>query len=481
MTAVAVGPAATGRNGAGGTGGTAGGQPGNTGAARTAGGAGGQTGAGRAERSTPGRLRLGTLVAAVLVAALLAVVVVTFTIARGAASTVSSRAATASSASDLYFALSDLDAEASRQVLLGDGTSQNKVDYSSSALTALAAYNTRSQQADTDLGQLSSGSTSAAVGQLAHEITVYRQFAGQGIALDQDSDSLAGQSSPDARGYYGIASTLMETTVLPQAASLRDSTATQLAAAADSAHRDAMIGAIGTAALGLAALIALLVLHRRVSRWFRRSVNPGVLFAAVLAAALAGAAADTLSVLSRDTSNAGSSFGGYLAVTRARAAAYDADGAVTRYLLAPNAIAGDPLLGGIGASGGSNTNPVAQALTAANTPITALAAGDGSIASRWKTVSTVDMPAITRAAADGDIDTALVVDTGISRGQDAFDFFYFDSALLDLSNSRLAAFTSANTDAQNELADWGWLPWALAGAALISIIAGVRPRLAEFR
>jgi hypothetical protein len=444
-------------------------------------------GAGNGGRSIPGRLRSGMVVAFALVTALLIAVVVTFGVARGADSAVSARAATASSAADLYFALSDLDAEASRQVLLGDGTSENAVDYSGSALSALTEYNARNQQADTDLTRLSNGSASTAVSRLAHEITVYRQFAGQAVALDQEADAPAGRSSPAAQGYYGIAANLMETSVLPDAATLRDDTAAQLATAAGSAHRDAMIGAVATGLLGLAAGLYLLLLHWRISRWFRRTVNLGVLLAVVLVAGLSGAAADTLSALSRDSADAGSAFAGYLAVTRARAGAYAADAAVTHYLLAPTTITGDPLAGEVrgggdpGGPSGSGANPVATAVAAANPPITGLVPGGGVIADRWRTVATVDLPSITRAASGGDIDTALAVDTGISRGQDAFDFAYFDSALLDLSNNRLAAFTSANTDSDDELAGWGWLPWALAGAALLSVAAGVRPRSAEFR
>ena len=465
MTVTAVGLTVTGGNGTVGT--EAGGDPGVV--------QGVVQGGRNRERSTPRRLRVGGVVAGALIAALLAVVVTTFTIAQNAASTVTARAATASSASDLYFALSDLDAEAARLVLLGDGTSGDGKDYSSSALSALSAYNTRNQQADTDLQQLAAGSDAAAVGQLTHAITTYRQFAAQGVSLDQDSDSPAGESSPDAQGYYGIAATQMVTTVLPDAAALRDTTAAQLTSAADSAHQDALIGAIASGLLGLAALLALLVLHRRMSRWFRRVTNPGVLLALVLVAVLAGAAAETLSSLSKDSSNAGDSFAGYLAVTRARSAAYDADAAVTRYLLAPNAIAGDPL------GGGSTDNPVAQAVSAANTAIAPLDSADGAIAGRWQTVSTVDLPKITGSAAAGDVDTALVVDTGTARGQDAFDFYYFDTALVDLSDNRAAAFTSASTDSTNELSGWTWLPWALAGAALLALAAGIRPRLAEFR
>lgn len=441
------------------------------------------------QRSTPQRLRTGVAVVGALIVALLAVTVATFTIARHASATMTARAATASSASDLYFALSDLDAEAAREVLLGRGTSASGTDYSSSALTALTEYNARDQQADADLQQLAASPNAAAAGELAHEVTVYRQFAAQGVALDQDTDSPSGQSAPDARGYYGIAATLMQSTVLPEASALRESTAAQLADAAHSAHLDALVGAIGTGLLGLAAALGLLVLHRRISRWFRRSVNLGVLAALLLVAGLSVAATSALTALSGDSSTAGTSFAGYLAVTRTRAAAYDADGAVTRYLLAPNAIAGDPLAGGASASSG---NPVSQALAGANGAISTLASSGGSagggstvsgadIADRWHTVSSTDLPSITGSAAGGRMGSALAVDTGTARGQDAFDFYYFDIALLNLSDARITSFTSANTDASAELADWDWLPWALAGAALVAAAAGVRPRLAEFR
>jgi hypothetical protein len=429
------------------------------------------------ERTTPQRLRFGTAVAGGLIVALLAIVVVTFTVARDAAATVNSRAATASSASDLYFALSDLDAEAGRLVLLGDGTSANGTDYSSSTLSALTAYNTRNQQADADAQQLSEGTDSPAVSTLAQEITVYRQFAAQGIALDEDSFSPAGRSDPDARGYYGIAATLMQSTILPGAEALRESTSDQLADAAGSAHRDTLIGAIATGLLGLAAVLGLLILHRRMTGWFRRRINLGVLVALLLVAGLAVAATSSLASLSGDSSDAGSSFAQYLAVTRARSGAYDADAAVTRYLLAPGAITGDPL------TGGSDTadNPVAKALNAANGPIYKLTTSGSAVSARWRTVAQTDLPSITRAASSGNIGSALALDTGTARGQDAFDFYYFDSALQALSDSQLAAFTSASSSSESSLADWDWLPWALAGAALIAAAAGVRPRLAEFR
>ena len=152
------------------------------------------------QKSTPQRLRTGVAVVGALIVALLAVTVTTFTVAQHASATMTARAATASSASDLYFALSDLDAEAGREVLLGRGTAANGTDYSSSALSALTAYNARDQQADADLQQLAASPNAGAAGELAHEVTVYRQFAAQGIALDQDTFSPAGLSAPDAQG-----------------------------------------------------------------------------------------------------------------------------------------------------------------------------------------------------------------------------------------------------------------------------------------
>jgi hypothetical protein len=81
----------------------------------------------------------------------------------------------------------------------------------------------------------------------------------------------------------------------------------------------------------------------------------------------------------------------------------------------------------------------------------------------------------------GDTATALVLDTGTARGQEAFDFYFYDTALNQLSDQRLAAFDSAMSAARDDLSGWSWLPWALIGVALTGLVLGVRPRFAEYR
>jgi hypothetical protein len=279
----------------------------------------------------------------------------------------------------------------------------------------------------------------------------------------------AGQPAANAIGYYARATTLMQSELLPAAQSLRTSKASALSDAASSAHLAGIVGASAAGVFGLLALVLTLQEHRRLRLWFRRTANLGVLVAAALALALALGSLFALVATAGDASAAGSRFTDYLAVTRTRAASYDVDGAVTRYLLMP-----DTTLG-----------PVNKALANANAELQALGAAGAPAGERWKNVATVDLPAITNGVAvNAPLDViakALAEDTGIARGREAFDFFYYDSALLTVSNDRLASFGASMSAAHSDLSGWSWLPWALAVAALAALGLGVRPRFAEYR
>jgi hypothetical protein len=443
-------------------------------------------------RTTPFLLTVWTAAVAIAVAALLGVTVGAFTAANDGTSSVAQHAAVASDSADLYFSLSDLDAEAARLVLLGNGAdpATGSLSLAGDQISTLAAYNERTAQVDADLRKLAAsagGGDAAAIASLTSGVTEYHQVSDAAIALDQTAPSAlpdtmgasAGQPAAAAIGYYGRATTLMQSQLLPEAKSLRDRKANELSDAASSAHLAGIIGASGSAVFGLLALVLAVRAHRRLRLWFRRSVNLGVLVVALISLALALGSVVALASTASDASNAGARFTDYLAVTRTRAASYDADGAVTRFLLMPDTTQA-PLEG-------------AQKVAADN--LRSLGAS-GSVASkRWSTISggsTSDIPTITGqinglpagSTAVGDLQklsAALAKDTGTARGDEAFDFYYYDSALLSVSNDRLAAFDASMSAAHSDLSGWSWLPWALAVVALISLGLGVRPRFAEYR
>ena len=287
-------------------------------------------------RPTPTRLRLIATGLTLAILALLAVTAASFFEARARASTVTSRSRTATQAGDLYFALADLDAEAARLVLLGDGDlTPGGGEYDGDQLSALIAFNTRTAQVDSDLQALAAdGAASTAI---AAEVTSYRSIADAAIGLDQFPGSPAGRPLPTAIGFYGRAETLMHAVALPAAAQLRDETAAASTQAASAARTWALAGLIGTLVLGVPAVLVLFRAQRRLSAIFHRTLNPALLVATAVTIGLVGGAALALGATARDAGSAGSRLSAYLEVVRTRADSYDVEGTAVRSVLMPDA------------------------------------------------------------------------------------------------------------------------------------------------
>jgi hypothetical protein len=315
------------------------------------------------------------------------------------------------------------------------------------------------------------------VSQLAAGVTRYHQMADAAIALDEtgnesgDATSVlgasAGQPEPAAIGYYARATTLVQGQLLPEAKQLRDDKTKSLADAASSARLAGFIGASALLTAGFVALMVALRAHRQMARWFRRSLNPGLTVATLIIVAGALAGGQALLSAAIDGSTAGNRFSDYLSVARARTDGYDADGAATRYLLMPDT--------------GKTALDKARSLAAQEVAGLGTGPAEQAAAKRWHQVETVDLAAIVAKVDAGDTATALVLDTGTARGQEAFDFYFYDTALNQLSDQRLAAFGTAMSAARDDLSGWSWLPWALIGVALTGLVLGVRPRFAEYR
>lgn len=409
------------------------------------------------------------LIATLLTVALLALMAVTaaaFLQARARAQTVTSRATTAATAGDLYFALADLDAEAARLVLLGGGDFQTEGDgvFAGNHLSALTAYNARTAQVDADLQALA-GSAGVGTSTLAGDVTQYRSLADAAIGLDEYPGAFAGAPTETAIGYYGRAETLMHDVVLPAAQDLRDRTASASTSAASDAHMWALVGLIGTLVLGIATAGLLILAQRALARWYRRLLNPALLAATAITIALFGGSAVALSAASQDANAAGGRLTTYLQVVNARADSYDADGAAVRSVLMPFL----------------DWNTVTDQAQIVDTDLKKLGSAAEDSAKLWDAGPNADYATIHADVVNGDVAGALSVETGTARHEDAFDFFDYDLGLQKLSATRLAAFQQSSNGLTADLGPWLWLPWAMAGAALLLVGLGIRPRLAEYR
>jgi hypothetical protein len=405
------------------------------------------------------------LVVAVL--ALLGMTAASFVQARSQADTVNSRARTAAQAGDLYFALADLDAEAARLVLLGDGNYQAADGaYDGNQLSALIAYNDRTAQVDSDLQALAADGANATA--IAAEVTQYRSTADSAIALDEFPGAPAGQPLPTAIGFYGRAATMMQGVVLPAAAQLRNQTATEASQAANSAHTWAIIGLIGTLVLGVIAVFLLVRTQRRFTVMFRRTLNPALIGATAVTLALLVGAATGLGATAQDASDSGSRLASYLQVVTTRADSYDADGTVVRSVLMPDAFSNAQL------------NPEEALVTK---DLAALGSAGSEASALWSKTPkgpVSDYSAILSAVQGNDVKQALTIETGTARGDAAFDFYDYDYSLQALSAQRLADFQAAANGLSSDVGPWLYWPWILAGATLLLIALAVRPRLAEY-
>ncbi|MER5794888.1 hypothetical protein [Streptomyces sp. NPDC001980] len=289
----------------------------------------------RLRSTVPARLRLLRAATVLLAAALGALLLVAGLAANGTWDDVADRdAPRTTSAASLNLALNDMDAQAANILLSsGDG---GKGELATPHAKAVALYGDARREIGHDLRTLAA----AAQGNRADEKTVesitddfaeYQELIGRAL----ENDRRAG-GKPDALTDYREATDLLRNSLLPDARKLVSSND----AAFDShyaAARSALSGQLAAVlALGLLLLAVLGVLQWYLARRFRRNLNPGILaatvctlVAVVLGTQLLTASATHLKVARHDA------FDSVVALSRARAIAYDANADESRYLLDP--------------------------------------------------------------------------------------------------------------------------------------------------
>lgn len=437
---------------------------------------------------TPTRLRLWMVVGMLAAAAVLAVTSLFMSHVQDQVRTIGDDAAPrAAIASDLYFALSDMDAQVARLVLVGNAETQagNRID-------ALTTYGQRSRQIDADLERMLTATVTAGdratINELLNDLAVYRQWTWQALAVVwQTPPGPSGTPAPAALGYYSQATNVVHHELLPGAERLRDASQANLDRAYSEQRATGLWGIVAVAVLGGALVVLLIVLQGWLGRRFRRRVNPALLVSTLITITLVVSAGAVFAIEgSRLAAAQQDSFGPYLELSKAQAISYDAAADTSRYLLSDRLPSyrqdftrkSDCLVDG-GSCGPDGDRTAGGLAALAAGPDVAPAYAE-EVADRWEGYRRTHDRVVALADA-GQTAEAIDALTGISRGDAAFDFYYYDTAISQIAADRKQAFDAAFLDARGLLTGWTIVPIALMGIVLLLIPLGLWPRLSEYR
>ncbi|MGW3169816.1 hypothetical protein [Streptomyces sp. NPDC001153] len=457
--------------------------------------------------TVPARLRLLRAATVLLTAALAGLLLVAGLAALGTWSSVADRdAPRTTSAADLKLALNDMDAQAAN-ILLSNGDA-GKGRLQTPYQKAVGFYSASRREIGHDLRALAvaaqgSGSDEKTVESLTDDFAEYQELIGR--ALENDGHS---GGRPAALTDHRRATDLLRTRLVPAANTLVSSNNAAFDAEYASARSTLSAQLVTVLVLGVLLLAVLGALQWYLARVFRRVLNPGVLaatvctlLAVILGSGMLSASAEHLRVARHDA------FDSVVALSRARAIAYDANADESRYLLDPQ-----------------RREQYADSFLAKSQALyglkgATLSTYDSELSTTWQAyeadhrdlrftgefrreLDNITFPG-ERAAAEKTVEAyavyqrddrrirALMV-SGKEREAAEFcmgwepdtsnaHFGAWMAALDQVTDINRAHFTSSVRDGRAMVS--GLLPWAgasLAAAALLSLL-GLRPRLAEFR
>lgn len=447
---------------------------------------------------TPRRLVVFLVAIVAVTGLLLAVTASSASSANGAMQTVGHTVAPQIAADkDISFALADMDAQAANWLLVG------RRALGSTEADAGAAYYRDRDLATRDLiaaSRSSGGAARGSIGSVLTGLTTYHGYALQ-------AELLADQG--DARGAldeYRLATDLMHNTLLPAMASVTAVDVKTLDDAYDG-QRSAAVRAITlTVLIGLLLLAVLVATQRFLIERMHRILNPGLLLATLVALVLAVMAVVTFAGANADLSGAKQdSFDPQLALSSARATAYDANSDRSRALIdafrAPgyqsSFVTKSLQIAGLGSStttadfdarlatavqhAQSGTvdfgGELAAALRAAALP----GSRDADLAAltAFQTYQADDRKLIATAAQNHN--GAIAYATSVSHGSSDYDFYVFDAALQKAIGIDQAYFTAYVAQSDSRLSAWTWLPPVAAVVIVLLAVVGIWPRLREYQ
>jgi hypothetical protein len=464
----------------------------------------------RVRLTEPGRIRALAAAAITVVVALTVVLVALFGSISSGLGLIGNQAAPEVTAStNLYFHLNDMDAQVANVLLVGNATGLGL-----DRQQALAIYASDRAQADQALQQAavvagSNPSAQRAVTAVLNGLGQYEALAGEAMYLDGQATAPPGRPPAAALALYRQATDDMRTSILPAASSLTSANAAALSSAYESTRGTALTGIVWVVLLGVLALAALTGLQVYLALGHRRLINVPLAAASVVvllvtvvaAAALAGEATH-LRVAKVEA------FDSILALSQARAVSYNANADESRFLVDPGRAGfyqqgflakSDQLadLPGVGIF--SYDAALASAIDAYQGNHADVRFGGyigaefrnitfpGEQAAAEKTLAAYqvyqrDDRHIRALNAEGNLPAAIAFDTSYAPGNSNWAFGQYDDALVSVISINQHAFNQAIQAGQQGVAGWtGVIPIASAALAVLLVLLGVRPRLAEYR
>ena len=412
---------------------------------------------------------------------------------------------------DLYFRLNDMDAQVANVLLVG-GQRGLGIDRQQ----AQAIYEQDRVQADQDLQRAAvvAGPVPSAQQSLRSRPGRARQLRGAGGRGHVPRRPGLGSGRPGrppaaALILYRQATDLLQGSILPSARSLTNQNTATLDAVYQAKRSTAQSGTWWVALSGAALLAVLVGMQMYFAVRYRRIVNPGLAGATLVAVALVATSAVTLSAAAGQLHVAkAEAFDSIIALSQARAVSDDANADESRYLVDPGR-AGQyqqafenksqqlVQLAGVGIF--QYDAALARAISAYRANHADIGFGGyfgaefrnitfaGERAAAEQTLAAYQVyerddrhiRALNRSA---DLRAAIAFDTSYAPGNSNWAFTQYDNALAGLIAINQRAFTRAISTGQQDMN--GWTDYIPAGSAILVIIlvlAGVRPRLAEYR
>ncbi|GLW09560.1 hypothetical protein Misp01_46890 [Microtetraspora sp. NBRC 13810] len=402
---------------------------------------------------------------------------------------------------DLYFALSDMDAQVANVLLIG-----REVGLGKGRQEALNRYDQRRAEASRAVLQ----AAELAIGDGTEQMTVrsvldglgrYERLAAQAILLDEQAGHPAGPPPQRVIDLYRQATDLMRLDLLPKAYNLTLDSGTIVRKTYEEESSAVTTGRGLVIVAGFGTILVLVGLQVYLARRFRRVTNPALVAATVAVAVLTVSAASLLTTEAAELRMANDDgFTSVLALSRARAIGNTMHGDQSRYLLDPEradtyeqvyldksqSVLYTPggnlekyYAGVDKAVGGYRDRPDFLGFLgaeAANITLPGQRAAVREVLGDYRDFQFQDRAMRLDVQRD-QVRSAIALRMGPLAGA----FENYDKELVGLIDLHKDAFDQAIRDGDDALSGWDLILPGAAVLAVLLILAGVAPRLSEYR